>query len=486
MAQDPARNGPTLRTLGTLWVLAAFAAGLAASAMWMSSRHAWREHLTQAYVTGVGLYESLARGAPLPNGTTAVPLSPDAAALAASGDFARLPDSPKPAYVTLLPLSSTGIEAQASANLTLAIVSGDLPYRVADITPSNSSPATALGDVTRLMATYCSAPVLYAGRDGQSWLRITAPDIWSCAAAPRDLRLFSLALGLLAITALLASVGQTAQSFRSFAAALGTRRRIGGPTLYDSSGPRELRDTVAAVNTYLASERDQLAHRALVLSGVSHDLGTPATRLRLRAALIEDGDLRTRLEADIDRMTGMIESVLTLTNAELSSEAPRRLSLRALVEAVVADYEDMGHPVELIHAPAQMQTTHSIFTSRSTPARFSLDEGQVVVTARPVALQRALQNLIDNALKYGRRAKVWLTADSQAAAIWIEDEGGHDHLAQMEGLTGPFRRGENAARIDGYGLGLTIVATIAEQHGGSLSFDPAPHGLRACLRLTRQ
>ena len=72
---------------------------------------------------------------------------------------------------------------------------------------------------------------------------------------------------------------------------------------------------MSAVNSYLENEREQLSKRAIVLSGVSHDLGTPATRLRLRAALIKERDLCEKLEADIDSMTEMIESVLTYTRA---------------------------------------------------------------------------------------------------------------------------------------------------------------------------
>ena len=74
---------------------------------------------------------------------------------------------------------------------------------------------------------------------------------------------------------------------------------------YDTNGPKELLEIVGAVNDYLQFERDQLSNRAIILSGVSHNLGTPATRLRLRASLIQDDAIRNKLEGDIDLMTAV-------------------------------------------------------------------------------------------------------------------------------------------------------------------------------------
>ena len=109
----------------------------------------------------------------------------------------------------------------------------------------------------------------------------------------------------------------------------------------------------------------------------------------------------------------------------------------------------------------------------------------VTVMGRPISLERAVANLIENALKYGRRATVALEADAQTATIVIEDEGSESSAADMEALMAPFQRGTNTATIDGYGLGLTIVAAIAKMHGGSLSFKDTPVGLSACLLIDR-
>jgi len=109
----------------------------------------------------------------------------------------------------------------------------------------------------------------------------------------------------------------------------------------------------------------------------------------------------------------------------------------------------------------------------------------VIVTARPISLERAVCNLIDNALKYGRRASVGLEMDSATATITVEDEGSQNSAADIEALMAPFQRGENTTSIDGHGLGLTIVATIAGLHGGTLTFEDTARGLRARLLIRR-
>jgi signal transduction histidine kinase len=112
-------------------------------------------------------------------------------------------------------------------------------------------------------------------------------------------------------------------------------------------------------------------------------------------------------------------------------------------------------------------------------------DGPAIVVARPISLERAVCNLIDNALKYGRRATVALELDSDTATIIVDDEGSDTSAAQIEDLMAPFQRGDNTTSIEGYGLGLTIVATIAALHGGSLQFEDYAKGLRARLIIQR-
>ena len=366
------------------------------------------------------------------------------------------------------------------------MVSNGLQYRVSDlVVRGGQRPAETLGQLSRLMARYCSDSWIIARAGAGPWHRAGAPELWSCDAAPPDHRLFASVVGVVVLAVLFTLVANTAAQFSGFARALATRQRFGGPESYDAEGPSELRAIVDAVNTYLEAERDQLAKRAVVLSGVSHDLGTPATRMRLRSALIEDAELRGRFEADIDRMSAIIESALTYTRAELNVEDPRELSLLALVEALVDDYRDLGHPVSLARVePMILRSGRSLFSSYQGAHEVDAVR-RVIVTARPVSIQRAISNLVDNALKYGRVAKLSLEADAERATIIVEDTGGLRSPEELEALIAPFQRGTNAQTVDGIGLGLSIVSTIAMMHGGELRFEAAPQGIRAVFTILR-
>lgn len=468
-----------LREQGLLWVLgAAVATGLAVAA-WAWSMQAWRGHLDRAWSVGVLLHGAVARGAPVPEGAALHPLPPGDPANRQGG----VPEAAPGVFVTQFSLLDPVPGGPGRAAVLVRLHSPDLRYPVAEVAGAGG-PEAGLGNVARLLAGYCSTPEVFLRADGAPWIRVTAPGVWDCAAQPRDLRLWA-ALGLAAVLAvILSQVVEVAAAFSGFAAALGARRPDSGA--FPVEGPEELRRTVVAVNDYLAEERARLETRALVLSGVSHDLGTPATRLRLRAALIEDAPLRARFDADIDAMTGMIESVLTYTRAEIGGEALRELSLTALVESVVADWQDMGRPVTW-HPPVppQMAAGRSLFGAGGG-APVTVDAARrVLIRGRPMALQRAVSNLIDNALKYGRRAAVRVEATSERAVIEVQDEGHALTPGDLGNLTGPFARGANAGLAPGVGLGLTIVATIAAQHGGTLEFEQRAQGLRARLVLAR-
>ncbi|WP_170515792.1 sensor histidine kinase [Ruegeria atlantica] len=480
-------HAPRLRSLGWIWTGAAFATGFLSAGLWFASARAWDDFLTRAYVAGFSVYEELRVSKIPPPGITITPLTPEAAQLAEAGRFEQLPGLSDRSFVTNLSILTDNTAPLAGRELTLAVMSDRLVYPVSDLLSRvDQTGAEKMGNLTRLLATYCSESILVARFGHRGWQQVDGTDIWGCKAAPADLRLPAILAAIVALAVILTSIGNVSDSFTRFSNALRGRKRRGGPSSYDADGPAELRDIVSAVNDHLDAERMQLENRATVLSGVSHDLGTPATRVRLRAALIADDELREKLEADVDQMTGMIESVLTYTRSELSVEDPRQISLTALVESVVADYQDMGLPVTLKKiAPVAVEGAPSVFMSRR--GHGSLPETRrMLVMGRPISLKRALTNLIDNALKYGRHAEVQLETDARTATITVEDKGADLSVTDIENLMAPFRRGSNIGSSDGFGLGLTIVATIAEQHGGSLSFEAGDQGLRARLQITRQ
>lgn len=476
----------SLRVFGTCLLLAAFFVGLASTWLWMRSDAAWQAHLTRAQFTGASLFGVLSDGAPEPAGVNIQPLSDADNALADRGEFEQISGIPRPAIVTNVSILEAPSPGVSGHELVLAVVASELRYPLSALSVSEQQGAAeTLGALTRVMASFCSDPVILARVDGAEWVRVDGLDIWGCEAAPTDLRLAALFLAFVGLGGIATLFLNMIGLFDRFAELLRSRRRLGGPESYDSTGPEELRDIVAAVNSYLEAERVQLEKRAIVLSGVSHDLGTPATRLRLRAALIDDPELRNRLESDIDQMTGIIESVLTFTRTEINSEEPRQISLSSLVEALVADYSDTGQPVEFRRTErVTAKGGRSVFMSRQGHGAVP-DERRVVVTVRPVSLQRALSNLIDNALKYGRRATVELQTDADIATIVVEDEGSDYSPSDLEDLVSPFRRGGNTGSVHGFGLGLTIVASIANMHGGALTFEHGANGIRARLSIQR-
>jgi signal transduction histidine kinase len=467
-------------------VLACLAIGGGVIWLWMQSNADWRAHQDRAYLAGRTLYAGLQNGtAQFPN-VELTPLHGRDQDRALAGDFSHISTAPPTSRITIVPILADSINPTTSEPLLLAILSPDLVYKLAGLPRRDGQTAAeTTGEVFRNIASLCSDPIAYVQFGDRPWVQVDGTAVWGCDAGPSDRRLLAVLIGAIGLGALLTITLNISSEFAVFAQQLRNRRRVGGPNRYAVSGPQELQDIVGAVNTYLAAERAQLEGRAAVLSGVSHDLGTPATRLRLRTALIPDQELRQKLEADIDSMTGMIESVLTYTRAEMNTEVPRKLSLNALITSIVANYADVGRPVQFRRAnDVVVQGGSSVFMSRQGQTTLA-GEREITILGRPIALERAMCNLIDNALKYGRRATVALETDARYTTIIVEDEGAENSAADIEDLLAPFKRGQNTATIDGYGLGLTIVATIATLHGGKLSFEDTAVGLSARLIIPR-
>lgn len=469
---------PSLQAKTVSWILTGTLAGLITGALWNGSQQAWERYLDRADYAGQQLYGALNDGAPLPAGVylTEVTAPPRGVGRVTEASI----------------LQSLWDEDFGGARLLIQVHDPDLSYTLTDLPPF-SLPPRQLGAMTRKMARLCGNPTLYARTEGGSWVRVNAPDIWSCAAAPNDLRLpLGLGFMLLIVTLLSRSTEVTGRLGRL--ARIFANNGAGGTAMLPTEGPSELNEIAGALNASIAQEREALEKRAEVLSAISHDLGTPAARLKLRTALIGDATLRQKMEGDIDQMIAMVEGVLSFTRTELDAEAAQQISLTALVEAIVDDYEDLGRRVTLAPVESEVpEVRHSVFgvAPRDTglpEPRTSLREAQrVLVVARPLALQRAITNLVENALNYGRRATVRIESHADEVSVLVEDAGGSGLSALEIGeLIAPFRRGANAGRAAGNGLGLSIVQTVARQHNGSLTFEEGAEGLVARLTLRRE
>ena len=220
------------------------------------------------------------------------------------------------------------------------------------------------------------------------------------------------------------------------------------------TGPTEIRRAAAAFNAMQARIRRQIQHRTHMLAAITHDLQTPLTRLRLRLEKVSDPALRDKLIEDLAGMQMMVREGLDLARTMDSSEAMQLLDIDSLLDSACADAADAGQDV-----------------SCEGHTRLS-------ITAQPRALRRCLTNLLDNAVKYGRYAKVTLAHENGLVVIRIRDGGTGIPTDQLDAVFDPFFRLESSRSRDtgGTGLGLTIARNIAENHGGSLRLANRPDG----------
>lgn len=230
-------------------------------------------------------------------------------------------------------------------------------------------------------------------------------------------------------------------------------------------GSSEVAKAAQAFNQMQTRLRELVRQKGQMLAAVSHDLKTPITRLRLRAEMLGDGELRSKIGRDLDEMESMVTSTLELMRGSGGVEPLQRTDLLALVESLQADYEDMGQDIA-VEADAVRP-----------------------VELRPQAIRRCLANLIDNALKYGSQVQVRVLDTTERVQVFVEDRGPGIPGAELERVFEPFHRVEVSRNREtgGSGLGLAIARAIALEHAGSLSLsNRAEGGLRACLELPRR
>jgi signal transduction histidine kinase len=231
------------------------------------------------------------------------------------------------------------------------------------------------------------------------------------------------------------------------------------------SGSRELRSAAHAFNEMQKSLKRLIENRTQMLGAISHDLRTQLTLLRLRAETVDQVDDRDRMLKTIGEMEDMLTATLTFARDEATSEIDKRIDIGAFVSTIADDMSDAGLAVQ----------TGSI-------------ESGVVAEYKPLALRRALTNLIDNAVKYGGKATVGMRATTTQVEITVEDEGPGIPEDQLGRVLQPFVRLEESRNRDtgGIGLGLAIAASITEAHGGALTLsNRRDGGLKVTIALPR-
>ncbi|HRH88456.1 MAG TPA: ATP-binding protein, partial [Rubrivivax sp.] len=303
---------------------------------------------------------------------------------------------------------------------------------------------------------------VYLRLSGADWLHIRGgapPEIfawpWHMALNLALMVLVVLGLGLWAARSTVRPLSELAEAARRLA------EDLNRPPLREQ-GPSEAVEAAQAFNTMQRRIRDGIEERERFLAAVSHDLKTPVTRMRLRAELLPDAALRERFDGDLRDMQQLLDGALDLLRGRLADEARQPVDLVALAERVVEDFSPLG--TVSLKAPEALRCV-----------------------GQPQGLERALSNLIDNALKYGRRAEVEVRASPDGSVvITVDDVGPGIPPSELERVFEPFHRLEasRSRETGGSGLGLAIVRQVARSHGGDVTLANRPQGgLRATLTL---
>ncbi|HJV60651.1 MAG TPA: ATP-binding protein [Albitalea sp.] len=251
---------------------------------------------------------------------------------------------------------------------------------------------------------------------------------------------------------------QLVSASHSLTAAIGRHGAL--PRLDEARGTVEVRETAHVFNDMARELDQQFKSRGLMAAAISHDLRTPLTRVRMRLESI-DAEPAQRCIADVREMNELIDSALQVFRDASFAEPMQSTDLQALVQSLGDDLVEQGRRVS-VHGDA------------------------AVVLAQPVALRRALGNLLTNAVRYGESAEVAVFRESHGVRIVIDDHGPGIPPAQMEAVFQPFYRveGSRNRHTGGVGLGLYIARELIHRQHGSLALaNREGGGLRATVNL---
>ena len=229
----------------------------------------------------------------------------------------------------------------------------------------------------------------------------------------------------------------------------------------ERAGPKEMLVAIDSFNAMQGRVTRLLQERSHMIGAIAHDLRTPLMRLSFRLDSLES-PLREKVESDINEMKLMISAALDFLRDQAASGTHERLDLRLLVESVVDNQSDVGHDV-------------------------TLDSGEsILIEGDPLSLRRMVVNLVDNAIKYGERARLRLKVAGGLCTLEIDDDGPGIPDALQQRVFEPFFRTEASRNRDtgGIGLGLTTVRGIVLDHGGNIELrNRKEGGLRVTVQL---
>ncbi|WP_182911837.1 ATP-binding protein [Sphingomonas cavernae] len=300
--------------------------------------------------------------------------------------------------------------------------------------------------------------------DDGSWLEFKSTQL----VGPSALRINRFLLALIPAVALILIGGllirrvlAPMRMLARAAARIGEGERVVLPEM----GVSEIRRVVRAFNEMQTRIHQLINDRTEALASVGHDLRTPLARMQLRTEAISDASVRRAIEKDVGEMEAMVASLLAYYGGDSDPEKPVQTDIAVLAATIVDDASDMGDPA-----------------SYAGPDHFE-------VVVRPLALKRALSNLVENAIKYADGAQVSLRSENGRVVLCVEDNGPGIPESELEHVLEPFVRLDLARSRDthGLGLGIPIAHRVARREGGMLRLSNRPTGgLRAEIDLPRR
>ena len=218
-------------------------------------------------------------------------------------------------------------------------------------------------------------------------------------------------------------------------------------------GSSEIVKAASAFNQMQDRLRRYVEDRTSMVGAIAHDLRTPLTRLRFRVEQAPE-EVQAKMNNDIDQMEAMIAATLAFVRDAAADPQRTRLELSSLLESIVDDMADTG-------ADVRVETSE-----------------KVVIDADSLALRRLLTNLLDNAVKYGSRARATLSVTDRMAEIDIDDDGPGVPRQELNRVFDPFYRREpsRSRQTGGIGLGLSVARSIARAHGGDVTLENRQDG----------
>ncbi|WP_428031437.1 sensor histidine kinase [Ancylobacter sp.] len=297
-------------------------------------------------------------------------------------------------------------------------------------------------------------------KDG-SWLNSAfskkmANSMWTARS------LISLAVTAIVLSLCAAFIARTmTKPMRRLAAAAEALGRGESVAPLSERGPDDLRHTAVAFNLMQSRLQRFVEDRTRMLAAIGHDLRTPITSLRLRAEFVADDETREKMLDTLDELRAMTEATLAFSREQATEEVTRNVDLTALVGSLCDDLVELGHEIVCAEGP------------------------KISYRCRPDALKRAVRNLVENAVRYGERARVCLRTTPQAIEIVIEDDGPGIAPDFIERAFEPFFRMEHSRNREtgGIGLGLSISRNMVRHHGGDIILANTGQGLRATISL---